>query len=462
SWGEVPFLCPKILTAQGLRLLQNAQISKVRVLMRYDEALNYISQLSTNISQHRREYMETILGKLRNPHNNLKFIHIAGTNGKGSTANYISNILSSSNYRVGLFTSPHIERWNERIKINNVEIADQDFSEIAGLTKYAVEQMVLEGLEAPTIAQFLTTMALQYFNKMQCDVVVLETGCGGKMDPTNVISSPEVAVITKISLDHTNYFGNSIIDIAKEKAGIIKENTDTVLYPQSEEVTKILLDCCVSKNAKLQQPDFNKLIVMEQNIDRQIFSYKGYKGVEVTLLGKHQIENAIVALEAAEVLIKKGYKITENTIANGLKNTKWPGRVELLCKNPVFILDGAHNLDGIEALASLLKEYFPNKKIIFIYGGLRGKDNEKMIQVLAPLAERFFLIPYNYHRAVPPKEIAEKISSFMDNYKVCMSIEEAIKQSISTSVDGIVCVAGSMYYFKEFKDYFNHKEEKLN
>ncbi|MGW8444282.1 bifunctional folylpolyglutamate synthase/dihydrofolate synthase [Paenibacillus sp. S33] len=425
--------------------------------MEYLESINYVSNLSTNITRHRMEFMSELLKYVGEPHKHLKFIHIAGTNGKGTTANYISNILKVSGYRVGLYTSPHMEIWNERIKINQKLISDQDFANTITSVRNAIEKM--DKQELPTIAQVLTATALLYFYQNQCDIVVLETGCGGKNDPTNVIPTPELAVITKLSLDHTNYFGNSILDIAKEKAGIIKNNTDTIVYPQSSIVTDLLHNQCLETQSNLFIPSLSNVNLLKREITKQLFEYKGFIG-EIYLLGQHQLENAIVAIEAAIVLSKKGYQITPDSINNGLKSTKWTGRTEVINTDPVFILDGAHNIDGIEALANSLIDYFYGEKITFIYGGLNTKDNETMLRCLAPIADNFLLIPYDYPRAVPTHELVSIAKEITPNYKECSSIEEAIKLSLEISTSGIICVAGSTYYFKPFKEYFSKKRKE--
>ncbi|GGG20261.1 MULTISPECIES: bifunctional folylpolyglutamate synthase/dihydrofolate synthase [Paenibacillus] len=426
--------------------------------MSYKSILNYISLFNRNDKKQNLQYMQKLLEEMGDPHKYIKYIHVAGTNGKGSVVSYIGSVLAESGYITGIYTSPHIERWTERFKIGNQEISEEEFIAVAELVKQKVIELMQSGAGEPTMFEFLTAMAFQFFKDKNCDFVVLETGMGGEVDPTNIVESTIVSVITKISLDHNSYLGDTIENVAAKKAGIIKQGIKTVLYPQDISVEKVVEKVASRLKSRVHKPNFDQIIVNEKYIDKQIFSYKNYQNIEVSLLGKHQIENAVVALETLELLNNMGIDISEENIKKGISKVSWPGRTEVLNTDPLFILDGAHNLDGIKVLINSLKEYFPDKKLICIYAGLEGKDNNEMIKLVSQEAQVIYFIDHNHPRAIPSKELLQTGLKYSQNVKACNSIEEAIKESISgIGPDSYVCVAGSVFYIKEFRDYFSKK-----
>ncbi|MCX7920403.1 MAG: bifunctional folylpolyglutamate synthase/dihydrofolate synthase [Clostridia bacterium] len=420
--------------------------------MQYDEALDYIHntlKFGIKLGLHN---ISTLLELMGNPHHKLKYVHVAGTNGKGSTVAFISNILIESGYKVGTYTSPYLERFTERMKINNIEIAQDDLARITGFVKEKVELMVERGDNHPTEFEIVTAVAFQYFYESSCDIVVLEVGLGGRFDSTNIIKTPLVSVITTISYDHMDRLGNTLPEIAFEKAGIIKEGGEVVVYPQKREVEEVFEAACNERGAILHKADFKTINVIEGNVDGQKFDYAHYKGLSISLLGLHQVKNAVVALNTIEILKAKGYKITEESLRTGLANTKWPGRLEVVGKQPVFLIDGAHNTEGAVTLKETLDQYFPGKHKIFIVGVLRDKDYKSLIEAVIPGSEKVIAITPNSERALPAEELAIFIGNYCKNVLVGATIEEAVEKALAlSSGDDVICAFGSLYYIGEIR-----------
>lgn len=423
--------------------------------MEYSEALNYIHGALKFGTKLGLTNIRSLLELMGNPHKKLKFVHVAGTNGKGSTVAFISSILAKAGYRTGVYTSPYIERFTERMKINDVEISEQDLARITQFVKEKVEMLIAQGGNHPTEFEIVTAIAFQYFYEKKCDVVVLEVGLGGRFDSTNVIDKPMVSVITTISYDHMDHLGNTLPEIAFEKAGIIKPGSDVVIYPQTAEVEKVFEDVCTERGAELHRADFSELKPESFNVDGQIFRYKNYKDLRISLLGEHQTANAAVAIETIEILNNKGFSISESDIREGLTNTRWPGRLEVLNKDPVFLIDGAHNPQGAMVLRDALNKYFPEKEKIFIVGILKDKDYKAVIETIAPIASCFITVTPRSERALPAAELGKFIETCCKNVSVSDTIEEAVYASLKFSKENsIICAFGSLYYIGEIRKLF--------
>ena len=339
----------------------NASLTTKKELkfMTYEEALEYIHGTYKFGVKLGLENIRRLLEMLGNPHKELKYVHVAGTNGKGSTVTFISSILIESGYKVGIYTSPYVERFTERICINGKEIPEEDLARITEIVKEKVTEMVEQGYNHPTEFEIITAIAFQYFYEQNCDIVVLEVGLGGRYDSTNIIDTPLVSVITSISFDHMKFLGNTLTQIAREKAGIIKENGNVVLYPQSEEVEKVIEEAAVQTHSRLFKADFNTIKLKSFGIDGQIFDYGTFLDFKIKLLGRHQLKNAAVAITACQLLKEEMKNFTDETIRQGIAKARWKGRMELMCKDPVFFIDGAHNEDGVKVMVDTLEEYFP-------------------------------------------------------------------------------------------------------
>lgn len=423
--------------------------------MNYEEAIEYIHGTYKFGSKLGLHNIGTLLGLMGDPQKKLKYIHVAGTNGKGSTTAFIGSILMEAGYRTGIFTSPFIQRFSERIRIGNDEIGRDELAEITGYVKTKVDRMLEMGENHPTEFELVTAIAFEYFMREKCDLAVLEVGLGGRFDSTNIIDMPDAAVITTINYDHMEWLGNTLPEIAFEKAGIIKTGCDVVLYEQAKEVEQVFEKVCSERGANLLKADFSGLLLHDFNIDGQAFDYKEYKDLRISLIGKHQLRNAALAVETAELLRIKGYNITEDIIRRGLENAKWPGRLEVLLKKPVFIIDGAHNPEGAEMLKGTLDEYFPGKQVTFIMGVLKDKDYPAIIEKVLPGCNKLIAVTPNSPRALPAPELARAAEGYCKNMQISDTIERAISLSLAdASSDEVICVFGSLYYIGMVREAF--------
>lgn len=425
-------------------------------MMNYDEAMEYIygtQKFGSKLGLHNIGMLLELMG---NPQTELKFVHIAGTNGKGSVAAFISSILMEAGYRTGIFTSPFIQRFTERIRIGNDEIGRDDLAAITGYVRENVEKMLAKGENHPTEFEIVTAIAFEYFHRKGCDIVVLEVGLGGRFDSTNIIGTPELAVIATISYDHTDRLGKTLPEIAFEKAGIIKPGGDVVLYGgQPPEVESVFEKACEERKARLRKVEFQDLVLHQFDIDGQTFSAGGYEKLNIKLLGRHQAKNAVLAVKAAEVLKNKGWNMSEDVIRKGLRSAKWPGRFEVISRNPVFIIDGAHNPEGAAVLKKTLDEYFPGRPLTFIMGVVRDKDYSKMMATVLPGCRRLFAVAPNSPRALPAAVLAKNAENYCKNVQISDTIEMAIRTSIQTcSPDEVICAFGSLYYIGIVRNIF--------
>jgi dihydrofolate synthase/folylpolyglutamate synthase len=411
----------------------------------YEETLKYIHNVKWQGSKPGLGRTQRLLKSLGNPEKHLKFVHIAGTNGKGSTAACVASILRTAGYKTGLYTSPYILRFNERMQINGEHISDEELEQLTDEIRPFADAMTDD---PPTEFELITALGMQFFYKNRCDIVVLEVGMGGELDSTNVIDTPEVAIITAIGMDHVAELGPTIRDIARAKAGIIKEGGDVVVYGGNPpEVDEVLEETCRAKNARLFKADFSRISNTSFDLDASRFDFAPYGRVTLPLVGSYQPYNAAVAVTAVERLRDKGYKITDGDILEGLRRVSWPGRFEILMRGPVFILDGAHNKHGILATAESLKTVFPGRKFNFLIGVMRDKDVDDMMEVIAPLAERFITVRPDNPRAMQAEDLRDRVKKFGKPAEACATIPEGVARAVEyAGKDGLVCALGSLYF----------------
>ena len=432
--------------------------------MTYTDALNYIHSMPAFTGTIDFEKTKVLMEYLGQPQDRLKVIHIAGTNGKGSTAAFINSILIKAGYRVGLYTSPYIERFTERIKTVNCEISQNELADITATVRAAVEKIKADGRPVPTEFDVITAIAFIWFDQKKTDIVVLETGMGGRLDSTNVVASPELEIITSISYDHMAVLGNTLPEIAYEKAGIIKPGTDVLLYPQNKDVYSVFEEKCASENARLHDciigrpgpqgasPDGQFMdIDLSDAEDPALKTNFKQSALQIPLLGTHQLKNASMAINAAAILRNKGWNISNEAIVEGVRQTRWNGRFEILRRAPFFLIDGGHNTEGIESLVTSIRTIFPGQKIIFIFGVLADKAYQKMIEIILPLSQRIFTITVPNPRALPAAELAEAIRSAPDYSGQpvipCSDISAAVNASLDlASSEDVICAFGSLYY----------------
>ena len=418
--------------------------------MDYKEALAYISGVEFFGSKPGLTRIRALLEALGNPQDKLRFVHIAGTNGKGSCAAMTASILKAAGYKTGLYTSPYLYRFNERMQINGRQIDDEVLAEIVTRVKPSAEAME----DHPTEFELMTAAALLWFAQENCDIVVLEVGLGGRFDATNIIAAPEAAVIMNIGLDHTAVLGDTVEQIAFEKAGIIKPGTDVVLFQQSESVTEVIRRRCEEEGARLHIADFSQIVSEFDSVFGQSFTYRG-QPYALPLLGAHQLKNAAVVLELVEVLRGKGWKLEQTDVEHGLYAVSWPGRFELLSDEPLFVVDGGHNPQCAETVRDNLLHYFPDKRRILLLGILRDKDYAGLTAILDEAADEYLCITPASHRALPAAELAEHLARYGKPVTVCDSIRDGVTEALNRSdEDSVVCAVGSLYSVGEIRACF--------
>lgn len=428
-----------------------------------EEAVEWIHNLKTLGIKPGLSRMEWMLERLGNPERRLKFIHIAGTNGKGSTASFISQVLKKSGYRVGMYTSPYLISFTDRIKVNGEDISGDDLVTILNKIIPLACELDETELGAPTEFEVITTLAVLYFAEIAYpDIVVWETGLGGRLDSTNVVL-PLVSVITNVSYDHMNLLGNDIKDIAKEKAGIIKSSIPVVTSIDNLEALNEIKEVAKLKKAKLYQID-EHFHIKNDKIDRMgstfdfVGPYVTMPEIEIKMLGPHQLKNAAVSLMALEILRQfYAFYINEDAIYSGMKNTFWPGRFELLNSNPTIIIDGAHNQDGAKNLKETIK-LFDYKRLIVVTGILTDKAIEDFFKELLPIADQLIVTKPDFHRAAQPSELVDIIHSIDNNKQV--TVIEDWKEAVDTTIEiatpnDLILYTGSLYLISDIRHYLS-------
>ena len=430
--------------------------------MNYQESLKYIEETHKFGIRLGLDNMSKLLELLGNPQDKLNIIHVAGTNGKGSTCSFITSILKEAGYKVGLYTSPYLETFTERIRINGENIPEEDVARIVTLIREKIDQMVSEGYSYPTEFEIVTTMAFYYYCEQNVDFVALEVGLGGRYDATNIIKKSDVSVITSISLDHVGILGDTVAKIAYEKGGIIKENGVALVYDQSDEAKDVIKEICKEKNARYIEVKFDDINVKQSNINSQIYDCtimgQRYEDLEINLIGEHQINNSIVALSAIEFLRNsKDLNISEDNIRCGLRNTRWPGRIEKIMDNPIFIIDGALNEDGARSLAKAIDKNFNGKKATLLIGMLEDKDIDGVLEILMPYFDKVITTTPESDRAINCEVLKNKISRYTDDVICKEKIEDAVKYTLETAKDDDVIIsAGSLYMIGSVRTILNN------
>lgn len=417
--------------------------------MNVNEAIEYIHSVFWKGSIPGLERTQELLAKMGNPEKSLKFVHIAGTNGKGSTAAMTASILRKAGYRTGLYTSPYIYRFHERMQVDGVEIADEDLIAITEYVKPLADSMK----ESPTEFELVCCIAFEYFKRMNCDIVVLEVGMGGEFDATNVIEVPEVAVITNIGLDHTEVLGDTVEAIAETKSGIFKENGHAVVYRSTPSVEAVYERVCAERNVKLRKADFDSLALKSHGLDGQVFDCGNRKDLLLPLLGVHQLHNAAVVLSVIDTMIENSWKISEENVYDGMRDVRWPGRFDIIQRNPLFIIDGGHNPQCIEALVKNIEDYLTGKNVIALTGVLADKDYADMYKPVMPLVKQFVCVTPPNPRRMAAEQLAEFLRQAGAKAEPAASVEDGVKRSLELAgEDGVVLCFGSLYTIGSIRD----------
>lgn len=422
--------------------------------MNEKEALTYLSGVNRYDIKLGLETITQLLEELGNPQNDLECIHMTGTNGKGSTLAFVKSMMIAAGYRVGVYTSPALEVFNERIQINNQPIGDIDLDKVTATVKNAGKEIAKKGFSEPTEFELVTAIAFLYFKQQGVDLVLLEVGMGGRTDATNVLKRALVSVITPIALDHTDFLGDSIAKIAYEKAGIIKRGTRAVIHPQEEEAYKVIQEACEALGVTLEVAPVDKIEWIEEDTKGVRFKL-GDQTYQISLLGAHQARNAVVALSVIKAINdSQVFVINPLAISEGLKNAFWPGRLEILHTEPYIIIDGAHNLHGAKSLSSTLAKLFPNRKMIGIVGILGDKDVSGILDEMMPLMTLTICTEPNNPRRLNAEHLATQISNYGVECFVERDYEKAFELAImeqQKDPDQVIVCFGSLYLIGQMR-----------
>ncbi len=416
-----------------------------------EEAIAYIHDRSWLGSRLGLDRTRALLDALGNPQEQLRFVHVAGTNGKGSVAAMCAAMLRAAGYRTGLYTSPYLRCFHERARVDGEMIPDATLGALMGRIRPIADAMG----DPPTEFELITALAFLYFLHSGCHIVVLEAGLGGALDSTNVISTPEAAVITAIGLDHTRELGDTIEQIAAAKAGIIKPGGDVVLYPQAPSVEAVFRSACLRAGARLIPVSVEGIVPRRHSLDGQTFDWDGLEGLSLSLLGVHQRRNAAVALTTMRLLREKGWRIGEDAMRAGLARATWPGRFEVLSRAPLFLVDGGHNPQCVEALAQNLREYLPGRQVTALAGVMADKDYPAMFAAIDPLIARYVVVTPPSPRALAAETLAELLKGFGKPVTVCGATREGVAEAVrQAGPEGAVCAFGSLYIVGDIRACF--------
>lgn len=409
----------------------------------YDEALRWLFKLQRFGVKLGLDNVRELLGHLGDPHEKFRSIHVAGTNGKGSVCTFLSSALKEAGHKVGMYTSPHVVRYNERMQINDEEISDERVMEYVNKIRPIAERMGEDPTKHPTFFEFTTAMGFSYFADENVDIAVVEVGMGGRLDATNVIT-PEVSVITHLALEHTEHLGKTLERIAKEKAGIIKPGVPVV----SAEENPVVRKTCQERGCELTvvEEDCPYERISFDTSGQKLWIVEPSREFEIPLLGSYQLQNAATAYAVLDLLRKGEHDVPTKAIRRGLANAKWPARLEIVRKNPTVIIDSSHNPDGLRSLKDALLEATKSDCITFVVGVMSDKDVSSMLEAIVPVAGRIICTKPNYWRAMDSEEIGREARRLLDDVEVVPGVPEAIERAVSLSGDdGVVCITGSIF-----------------
>lgn len=422
--------------------------------MNYEEAMNFIQNTNKFGSVLGLDNIRELLERLGNPQDQLRVVHIAGTNGKGSTLAFLAGIFRESGYRAGRYVSPASFSYEERFRINEENISKKDLCFYMEKIKNVAEEMVKDGLSHPTMFEIETALSFLYFLDKKVDVVLLETGMGGRLDATNVVKKSIATVIASIGMDHMQFLGDTLEKIASEKAGIIKEGCPVISYDNTKEVNEVIKNKAKQMHAKVTFVNSAGIRVLQESLNGESFSYRSsdgrwYEKIEIPLLGRHQINNAALALETLNV-IKNYYCISDFQTEDGMRKTIWRGRIEILEREPMVICDGAHNPDGAKSLLSFLQNNFTNQRLIYIMGVLSDKDYEQMVQILAPAADKIYTVAPDNPRALSSRELCNCISKYHQNVEERQRLAECLSEvRQKAEKDDVIIICGTLSFQNE-------------
>lgn len=415
--------------------------------MTYDDALEYIHSVNWTFCKPGLERIWELCENLGHPEKKIKFVHVAGTNGKGSFCSMLESVLRAAGYKTGLYTSPYIKEFNERMRVMGENIENDVLADITSRVRPIADSMK----DKPTEFELITAIAFQYFYESACDVVVLEAGMGGRLDSTNIIKNPILSVITGIALDHTDYLGDTVEKIAAEKAGIIKASSPVLYGGEDASAKEVIRNIASERESEFFDVNYGDILNLSSTLDGSTFDYKAHKDVKINLLGLYQPKNASLVLEAIDILRSRGLKIPESAVKDGLNKAKWIARFEILSKDPLIIFDGAHNPQGITSAVSSIKHYFGDGKVYVLTGILKDKDYEFIAGELSNVAERAFTLTPQSPRALSAEDYAKCLMKNGVRAIPYSSIEAALKsakENAKADNKPLVCL-GSLYTYAD-------------
>ena len=417
--------------------------------MTYNQALEYIHSITWRGSRPGLSRTKELLSKIGNPQYSFKTVHIAGTNGKGSTSAFVESVLRAAGYKTGLYTSPYIKVFNERIQFCGEVIPDDELAEITEYVKPYADSME----DLPTEFELITAIGFEFFKRRGCEIAVIEAGMGGALDSTNVIPAPLVAVITAIGLDHTKELGGTVKEISATKSGIIKSGCRVVFYGENKEAEDEIRKKCEAEKCSLAVPDFSKIKINERGIAGTLFDCAGHSDIEIRLIGDYQVKNAATAMLVIDELVRCGLKISDENIRQGLLNAKWPGRFEVLADSPVIVFDGAHNVHGMSATVKNIKSLFKNKKIAVVMGVMADKNYKDMLELIKDITAKLYAVTPDNPRALA----AHSLASEAEECGICAAAYDSVCSAVSAAAEeqgeyGTVFALGSLYMYGEISD----------
>ena len=424
--------------------------------MNYEEAVAYAGELmkKKNIVLGLGT-MKELLHRLGDPQNELSFLHIAGTNGKGSILAMVASICQAAGYLVGRYNSPSVFTYCEKIQVNGESISEADVARLMTKVREASDAMEREGFPHPTSFETETAVSFLYFKEKKCDLVALETGMGGETDATNVVTTTQVSILASISMDHMQFLGNTLEEIAKVKGGIIKPGRPVAMTGQNPEVEAVIQGIAEEKQAPLIISRPEQAVIRSADHTGTVFDYKEFQNVKLSLLGKYQVINACTALEVVEILRGLGYDIRQQAVLEGMAGVKWPGRFQMLMDRPVFLIDGAHNPEAAVRLRDSIELYFSGRKISYIMGILADKDYEEIVRITVPLAQKIYTVTPGSPRALGAEALRDCVlkSGFTGKVKAELSVKQAVFDALlSAKEDEIIIAFGSLSYLSEVTD----------
>ena len=415
--------------------------------MNYEEALEYVHSVNWAFCKPGLERVSALCHALGNPQDTLNFVHVAGTNGKGSVCAMLERTLRAQGYRTGLYTSPYICRFNERMRVSGENISNDELAELVTQIRPIVDAME----DKPTEFELITAIAFAYFHRQKCDIVILEVGLGGRLDSTNVIKNPLLSIITGIDFDHTALLGNTIQEIAAEKAGIIKEGRPCLYGGLENTACRTIRSIADKRKAPFHTVDRSTYVKKEMTLDGTVFDFGSYQDLKLSLLGSYQPHNAGIVLTALDILGEEGFLVSPKAVRKGLADTVWHARFELLSEKPVVLYDGGHNPDGVMAAAKSIEEYFCEQKVYVLSGVMADKGYDEMVEILKPFTEAAFTVTPQNSRALS----AQKYAECFQNHKVPATayddIGEAVRMAVEAAVreeKPLICL-GSLYLYAD-------------